>query len=161
MAKMIKVVFLIGKAKEMLAIWEEEKTAKKERVFFKEKGICGFKAIEAAVVDRNDVERNYCFHFLIIPEKRIGAIPKIMEKMNIEIKEVISVVSTDSSALKLINEEKRKRYSISPEYGWVVYFKNGMKTRDINEFAFSKNIVLDHLETRKKSLESQFLELVK
>ncbi len=43
----------------------------------------------------------------------------------------------------------------------VIVLKKGKEARDINEFAFSKGIVLDHLETRKKSLESQFLELVK
>ena len=43
----------------------------------------------------------------------------------------------------------------------VIILKKGMEAKDINEFAFSKGILLDHLETRKKSLESQFLELVK
>jgi len=43
----------------------------------------------------------------------------------------------------------------------VIILKKGKGARDINEFAFSKGIVLDHLETRKQSLESQFLELVK
>ena len=43
----------------------------------------------------------------------------------------------------------------------VIILKKGKEARDINEFAFSKGIVLDHLETRKQSLESQFLELVK
>ncbi len=43
----------------------------------------------------------------------------------------------------------------------IIILKKGMEAKDINEFAFSKGIVLDHLETRKKSLESQFLELVK
>jgi ABC-2 type transport system ATP-binding protein len=43
----------------------------------------------------------------------------------------------------------------------VIILKKGKKARDINEFAFSKGILLDHLETRKRSLESQFLELVK
>ena len=42
-----------------------------------------------------------------------------------------------------------------------IVLKEGNDARDINEFAFSKGIVLEHLETRKKSLESQFLELVK
>jgi ABC-type multidrug transport system ATPase subunit len=43
----------------------------------------------------------------------------------------------------------------------VIILKKGKTARDINEFAFSRGIVLEHLETRKKSLESQFLELVK
>ena len=39
--------------------------------------------------------------------------------------------------------------------------KKEYTARDVNELAFQKGIVLSHLETRKKSLESQFLELVK
>ena len=39
--------------------------------------------------------------------------------------------------------------------------KQGLNAGDVNAFAFKKGIVLTHLETRKKSLESQFLELIK
>jgi len=39
--------------------------------------------------------------------------------------------------------------------------KKEFNAGDVNAFAFKKGIVLTHLETRKKSLESQFLELVK
>lgn len=43
----------------------------------------------------------------------------------------------------------------------LIVLKKGKEAKDINEFAFSQGIILDHLETRKTSLESQFLELVK
>jgi ABC-2 type transport system ATP-binding protein len=43
----------------------------------------------------------------------------------------------------------------------VIILKSGFGARDVNEFAHQQGIVLTHLETRKKSLESQFLELVK
>ena len=43
----------------------------------------------------------------------------------------------------------------------LVVLKKGKEAKDINEFAFSKGIILERLETRKTSLESQFLELVK
>jgi ABC-2 type transport system ATP-binding protein len=39
--------------------------------------------------------------------------------------------------------------------------KKEFNAGSVNAFAFKKGIVLTHLETRKKSLESQFLELVK
>jgi len=39
--------------------------------------------------------------------------------------------------------------------------KQEFNAGDVNAFAFNKGIVLTHLETRKKSLESQFLELIK
>jgi ABC-2 type transport system ATP-binding protein len=43
----------------------------------------------------------------------------------------------------------------------VIILKSGFGARDVNEYAHQQGIVLTHLETRKKSLESQFLELVK
>ncbi len=43
----------------------------------------------------------------------------------------------------------------------VIVLKSGYEARDVNEHAHQQGIVLTHLETRKKSLESQFLELVK
>jgi ABC-2 type transport system ATP-binding protein len=43
----------------------------------------------------------------------------------------------------------------------VLVLKSEYGAREVNEFAHQQGIVLTHLETRKKSLESQFLELVK
>ncbi len=43
----------------------------------------------------------------------------------------------------------------------TILLRSGYGARDVNEFAHQQGIVLTHLETRKKSLESQFLELVK
>ena len=43
----------------------------------------------------------------------------------------------------------------------VVVLKSGYTAGDVNAFAHQQGFVLTHLETRKKSLESQFLELVK
>ena len=43
----------------------------------------------------------------------------------------------------------------------LIVLKSGYGARDVNEFAHQQGIILTHLETRKKSLESQFLELVK
>ncbi len=43
----------------------------------------------------------------------------------------------------------------------IVILKKDYQSGDLNKFAFSKGFVLSKLVTRKKSLESQFLELVK
>ena len=43
----------------------------------------------------------------------------------------------------------------------MVILKKGYSTSDINAYAFSKGLILTKLEQRKRSLESQFLELVK
>ncbi len=43
----------------------------------------------------------------------------------------------------------------------LVVLKKGYTTSDINSYAFSKGLILTRLELRKRSLESQFLELVR
>jgi len=41
----------------------------------------------------------------------------------------------------------------------LVYLKNDLDAKDLNQFLFEKSIVLNHLVKRKNSLEEQFLEL--
>ena len=43
----------------------------------------------------------------------------------------------------------------------TLVLNNKFSAGDVNSFAFEKGIIISHLETRKKSLESQFLELIK
>jgi len=43
----------------------------------------------------------------------------------------------------------------------VAMLQPGMEIGDLNRFAFEHNVVIDHLVSRKKSLEAQFLQLVK
>lgn len=51
---------------------------------------------------------------------------------------------------------------VSEEDGKVlVYLKSDLSASELNQFLFSKNIVLSHLVKRKNSLEAQFLELTK
>ena len=41
----------------------------------------------------------------------------------------------------------------------LVYLKSALASKDLNQFLFSKRIILSHLVKRKNSLEEQFLEL--
>ena len=43
----------------------------------------------------------------------------------------------------------------------LVYLKSALASKDLNQFLFSKSIILSHLVKRKNSLEEQFLELTK
>lgn len=43
----------------------------------------------------------------------------------------------------------------------VLHLKSALEAKDLNQFLFSKNIILSHLVKRKNSLEEQFLELTK
>ncbi len=59
---------------------------------------------------------------------------------------------TQSGIVKEVNEEN---------HHLVVILLPGKEPEDLNRFAFHENLVLTHLVNRKKSLEAQFLELVK
>lgn len=43
----------------------------------------------------------------------------------------------------------------------IIDLKEGSEAKDVNEFAFKHNIILTKFETQKKSLETEFLKLVK
>lgn len=72
------------------------------------------------------------------------------------------VQSNDNLLLKTALQEHPAVERISEEEGKVlVYLKADLTASDLNQFLFSKNIVLSHLVKRKNSLEAQFLELTK
>jgi len=43
----------------------------------------------------------------------------------------------------------------------IIDLKEGSEAKDVNEFAFKHNIILTKFETQKKSLESEFLKMIK
>ena len=74
------------------------------------------------------------------------------------------VIASCTEAGKLKEELVRSGLSQSIEMDGntlSIILQKGKTAKDLNEFAFSKGITLEHLETSRKSLESQFLELVK
>ncbi|WP_426484208.1 ABC transporter ATP-binding protein [Flavobacterium sp. 2] len=72
------------------------------------------------------------------------------------------ISSNDNLVLKSILNDHPAVGQIKDEDGKVlVYLKSDLSASDLNQFLFSKNIVLNHLVKRKNSLEAQFLELTK
>lgn len=72
------------------------------------------------------------------------------------------ISSNDNTTLKPILGEHQAVGQIKDEDGKVlVYLKSELSASELNQFLFSKNIVLSHLVKRKNSLEAQFLELTK
>ncbi|PXY45773.1 ABC transporter ATP-binding protein [Flavobacterium hydrophilum] len=72
------------------------------------------------------------------------------------------VQSEDNEALKSVLNEHSAVDRITEEEGKVlVYLKSELSASELNQFLFSRNIVLSHLVRRKNSLEAQFLELTK
>ena len=72
------------------------------------------------------------------------------------------ISSNDNLALKSILSNHPNVDHIKEEEGKIlVYLKSELDASDLNQFLFSKNIVLNHLVKRRNSLEAQFLELTK
>jgi len=68
----------------------------------------------------------------------------------------------DNLVLKTVLSEHPAIDRIVDEEGKVlVYLNSNLSASELNQFLFSKNIVLSHLVKRKNSLEAQFLELTK
>ncbi len=107
----------------------------------------------------DEVEK-VCSHVVILKNGQSLAMGRVHELLSADDPVIVSC----REAEKLKEEIVRSGLSESVEKDGdelVIVLKKGKGARDINEFAFSKGIVLVHLETRKQSLESQFLELVK
>ncbi|MCP2027696.1 ABC-2 type transport system ATP-binding protein [Flavobacterium sp. HSC-32F16] len=72
------------------------------------------------------------------------------------------ISSNDNATLKSALNDHQAVAQIKDEDGKVlVYLKADLSASELNQFLFSKNIVLSHLVKRKNSLEAQFLELTK
>ncbi len=68
-----------------------------------------------------------------------------------DLENLMSVLKTHLSVKNSKNEEGKV----------LVYLKDKLEAKELNQFLFEHNIVLSHLVKRKNSLEEQFLELTK
>lgn len=72
------------------------------------------------------------------------------------------ISSNDNLVLKSILNNHPAVEQIKDEDGkLLVYLKSDLSASELNQFLFSKNVILSHLVKRKNSLEAQFLELTK
>ena len=70
------------------------------------------------------------------------------------------LLTDDTDTLMMVLKTHPAIEKISFEEGKVLaYLKNNLESKELNEFLFSKGIILSHLVKRKNSLEEQFLEL--
>jgi ABC-2 type transport system ATP-binding protein len=107
----------------------------------------------------SEVER-ICSHVAILKKGELLASGPVRELLAEE--EIIEVACSNNQLLesKLAASELVKE--IETENGKLVLTLNEtVKPADINAFAFSNKLVIHHMLSRKKSLESQFLELVR
>ncbi|MDF1570342.1 MAG: ABC transporter ATP-binding protein [Bacteroidales bacterium] len=107
----------------------------------------------------SEVEK-ICSHVAILKNGDLLAAGSVKEILTEE--EVVEFSSSDNAKLLRLLEENNVVTEARKENGVLVaLLQPGMKIGDLNTFAFGNGVVIDHLVSRKKSLEAQFLELVK
>jgi len=107
----------------------------------------------------SEVEK-ICSHVAILKKGELLASGPVRELLAEE--EIIEVSCGDNRLLKEKLERSDLVKEIETENGVLVLTLNDhVAASDINAFAFSNHLVLHHMISRKRSLESQFLELVK
>jgi len=107
----------------------------------------------------DEVEK-VCTHVGILKEGEVISLGKVNELLAAEDPVIISCDNITKLEEELIRSGMTSSVK-KDNHDLVLILKNEFSAADINKFAFDKGHTLTKLETRKKSLESQFLELVK
>lgn len=107
----------------------------------------------------SEVEK-ICSHVAILKKGELLANGPVKELLTED--EIIEVSCSDNDKLGLALMEATLATETSEENGLLILtLKEGVTPAEINAFAFSNKLVINHMLSRKRSLESQFLELVK
>lgn len=107
----------------------------------------------------SEVEK-ICSHVAILKKGQLLASGPVRELLAED--EIIEVACSDNQQLQKELAGSKLVKEVETENGKLVLTLNDkVKPEDINAFAFSKNLLIHHIVSRKRSLESQFLELVK
>jgi ABC-2 type transport system ATP-binding protein len=107
----------------------------------------------------SEVEK-ICSHVAILKKGELLASGPVKELLAEE--EIIEVACSDNQLLQKKLAGSKLVKEIATDNGKLVLTLNEtVMPADINAFAFSHKLVIHHILSRKKSLESQFLELVK
>jgi len=107
----------------------------------------------------NEVEK-ICSHVAILKKGELLANGPVKELLAEE--EIIEISCNDNGLLKTKLESSELVKEIEVENGLLVLTLNeSVSPADINSFAHENQLILQHMLSRKRSLESQFLELVK
>lgn len=107
----------------------------------------------------SEVEK-ICSHVAILKKGELLARGPVKELLAED--EIIEVACGDNALLREKLEGSKLIKEIETENGMLILTLNETVTAsDINSFAFANKLVIHHMLSRKRSLESQFLELVK
>ena len=101
-----------------------------------------------------------CSHVAILKKGELLASGPVRELLAED--EIIEISCDKNEELKLKLKDSDLVKDIESENGMLVLTLNdGITPAEINAFAFTNKLVIHHILSRKRSLESQFLELVK
>jgi len=107
----------------------------------------------------NEVEK-ICSHVAILKKGELLASGPV--RLLLAEDEIIEISCDNNDLLKQILEESQLVKEVEKENGLlVITLGDQVSPADINAFAFSNKLVIHHMLSRKRSLESHFLELVK
>ena len=107
----------------------------------------------------SEVEK-ICSHVAILKKGELLANGPVKELLAED--EIIEISSVNNEELKKLLKGSPLVKDIETENGLLVLTLNDeVKPADVNSFAFANKLVIHHMLSRKRSLESQFLELVK
>ncbi|HDR68174.1 MAG TPA: ABC transporter ATP-binding protein [Bacteroidaceae bacterium] len=107
----------------------------------------------------NEVEK-ICSHVAILKKGELLASGSVKELLTEE--EIIEVRCSDPARLREHLMQSKLVKEIESVNGTLILILNDrVRPEEINAFAFSHHIVLSHMVSKSKSLEAQFLELVK
>lgn len=106
-----------------------------------------------------DEVQKVCTHFAVLKQGNLifsGPVDGVGEgSENVE-------VYAETDGLQEILMTFPGAYAVNRENGvFRVSLRTGYSSRELNEYLFSQGIIVSHLVTRKKSLEKQFLEIVR
>jgi ABC-type multidrug transport system ATPase subunit len=105
-----------------------------------------------------DEVQKVCTHFAVLKRGNLMHIGPVDDVGKGE--EIVEVQAYHDD-LSILLQEFVGSASIKKENGlFEVMMKEGYHSKDLNRFLFDKGIVASHLNTRKKSLEKQFLEIL-
>ena len=107
----------------------------------------------------NEVEK-ICSHVAILKKGELLADGPVKELLAED--EIIELSCSNNAALSKVLHDSDLVKEIETENGLLILTLNEkVGPADINSFAFANKLVVHHMLSRKRSLESQFLELVK
>jgi ABC-2 type transport system ATP-binding protein len=107
----------------------------------------------------SEVEK-ICSHVAILKKGELLANGPVKELLAED--EIIEISCNNNDQLKSALKGSSLVKEIETENGVLILTLNeNVKPAEINSFAFDNKLVVNHMLSRKRSLESQFLELVK